>query len=94
MKSWYKFTPKSAAGLGEPVYRYIQAVNAKDMENWIEVIRETMEDNRAWSSKFRGIQVEKIKTPPIEWLKLEIAAVKADLKSKRAYLVVLEGLMP
>ena len=83
---FYRFRHGFANGPGEWEYGDTSVA----YQSWAEFVREMSEELECkydWSELYRGVKIEKVDTPPVEWLKTQ-----ADgSKQKAAYYAAREA---
>jgi hypothetical protein len=79
---FYRFRHCFANGPGEWEYRDTSVA----YESWAELVRETREElekEYEWSDLYRGVEIEQIDRPPVEWLRNEAEQSKKQAEYHR-----------
>jgi len=78
---FYRYRHKWAHGLGSWGYDCTHASNEKDFWVWVkEEQAEELQSEYSYSDKYRGINIEVVNEPPIDWLRKRASLFRDNAK--------------
>ncbi len=83
---WIKYRAKWSHGFSAWEYSFMGKMSFEDC---VEIKKEDAENEWGWSEHYRGVEIEKVDSPPVEVVKAKIEETKGYIKSHEKHLAEL-----